>query len=122
MQKAPALQILEEGPGGPDASRPPRRALPAEAGGLRGQEVRVHPEGRREAGRDRGGEEALLQDQGHVQALDRLVEGQLDGLDGEGCNEGCGREGGDLEAPDRLARGGCDLAIWLLCAAGTRDE
>merc|ERR1711933_612629 len=118
MQKAPALQILEEGPGGPDASRPPRRALLAEARGLRGQEVRVHPEGRREAGRDGGGEEALLQDQGHVQALDGLVEGQLDRLDGEGRDEGRGREGGkgrDLEALDRLARGGGDLAVRLLC-------
>merc|ERR1712190_341101 len=92
---------------------------------VRGQEVRLHPEGGREAGRDGGGEEALLQDQGHVQALDRLVEGPLDRVDGEGCNEGRGREGregGDLEALDGLACGGGDLAVRLLCATGARDE
>merc|ERR1711879_429258 len=71
------------------------------------------------------GEEAFLEAEGYVQAPDGLVEGKAHRPDGEGSDEGRGRQGGkgrDLQALDGLASRRCDLAVRLLRAAGKGNE
>merc|ERR1711959_193393 len=45
MMKSPNLQVFKEGSRGADAHGPLGRVLHPEARGLRGEEVRLHPEG-----------------------------------------------------------------------------